>query len=48
MNEFVFYLAAGLTLGFYGGFFGPGVGSFWAIAFVGIGYNLKKATGYTR
>jgi len=45
----VFYLIAGLTLGFYDGFFGPGVGSFWAIAFVaGLGYNLKKATGYTK
>jgi uncharacterized protein len=49
MSEFVFYLLAGLSLGFYGGFFGLGIGSFWAIAFViGIGYNLKKATGYTK
>jgi hypothetical protein len=49
MKEMVFYLIAGLTLGFYDGFFGPGVGSFWAIAFVaGLGYNLKKATGYTK
>lgn len=45
----VFYLLAGLLLGFYDGFFGPGVGSFWAIAFVaGLGFNLKKATGYTK
>jgi len=49
MKEMVFYLIAGLTLGFYDGFFGPGVGSFWAIAFVAaLGYNLKKATGYTK
>jgi uncharacterized protein len=49
INEMVFYLIAGLGLGFYDGFFGPGVGSFWAIAFVaGLGYNLKKATGYTK
>jgi uncharacterized membrane protein YfcA len=49
MNENIFYLIAGLTFGFYDGFFGPGVGSFWAIAFVvGLGYNLKKATGYTK
>ena len=49
IKEMVFYLIAGLTLGFYDGFFGPGVGSFWAIAFVaGLGYNLKKATGYTK
>jgi uncharacterized membrane protein YfcA len=49
MNELAFYLIAGLTFGFYDGFFGPGVGSLWAIAFVaGLGYNLKKATGYTK
>ena len=44
-----FYLVAGIPLGFYDGFFGPGVGSFWAIAFVmGLGYRLTKATGYTK
>ena len=49
MKARVFYFVAGLGLGFYDGFFGPGVGSFWAIAFVaGLGYNLKKATGYTK
>ena len=49
MKEMIFYFIAGLTLGFYDGFFGPGVGSFWAIAFVAfLGYNLKKATGYTK
>jgi len=49
MNENLFYFVAGLGLGFYDGFFGPGVGSFWAIAIViGLGYNLKKATGYTK
>jgi uncharacterized protein len=45
----LFYSIAGLCLGFYDGFFGPGVGSFWAIAFVVlIGFDLKKATGYTK
>ena len=49
MNTMVFYFIAGLGLGFYDGFFGPGVGSFWAIAFVAmLGYNLRKATGYTK
>ena len=49
MTEFVFYFFAGLILGFYDGFFGPGSGSIWAIAFVaGLGYNLTKATGYTK
>jgi uncharacterized membrane protein YfcA len=44
-----FYLVSGLALGFYDGFFGPGVGSFWAIAFViGMGFHLTKATGYTK
>lgn len=45
----VFYLVAGTALGFYDGFFGPGVGSFWAIAFITLlGFNLQRATGYTR
>ncbi|MHB1050885.1 MAG: TSUP family transporter [Bacteroidota bacterium] len=44
-----FYLAAGISLGFYDGFFGPGVGSFWAIAFMVLaGYEIQKATGYTK
>ena len=45
----IFYLVAGLGLGFYDGFFGPGVGTFWAIAFVlGRGFDLTTATGYTK
>lgn len=45
----LFYLIFGTTLGFYDGFFGPGVGSFWAIALVVmLGFNLTKATGYTK
>jgi uncharacterized membrane protein YfcA len=44
-----FYIAFGLGLGFYDGFFGPGVGSFWTIAFVaGQGFNFTRATGYTK
>ncbi|HYD98706.1 MAG TPA: TSUP family transporter [Alphaproteobacteria bacterium] len=44
-----FSLGMGLLLGFYDGFFGPGTGSFWAIAFVVLlGYNLKKATAHTK
>ena len=39
----------GISLGFYDGFFGPGVGSFWAVAFVlGLGFDLRTATGYTK
>jgi len=45
----LFFVVAGLSLGFYDGFFGPGVGSFWAMAFVyGLGLNLTKATGATK
>lgn len=44
-----FFVVAGLALGFYDGFFGPGVGSFWAMAIVfGLGLNLTKATGATK
>jgi hypothetical protein len=39
----------GAGLGFYDGFFGPGTGSFWAIAFVLVlGFNLTKATAHTK
>ena len=44
-----FYLIAGPALGFWDGFFGPAVGSFWAMAFVSLmGYDFVKATGYTK
>jgi hypothetical protein len=39
----------GLSLGFYDGFFGPGVGTFWVMAYViGLGFSLTRATGYTK
>jgi uncharacterized protein len=44
-----FFTAFGLGLGFYDGFFGPGTGAFWAIAFVTVqGQNFVKATGHTK
>jgi uncharacterized protein len=44
-----FYVVMGLALGFYDGFFGPGTGAFWSLAFMlGLGFNLTKATGYTK
>jgi uncharacterized membrane protein YfcA len=44
-----FYLVAGLSLGFYDGFLGPGTGSFWTMAYMlGLGFNLTKATGRTK
>jgi uncharacterized membrane protein YfcA len=49
LSPFIYYAIFGLSLGFYDGFFGPGVGSFWAIAFVLLlGFHLTKATGYTK
>lgn len=45
----IFYLVVGLAIGFYDGFFGPGTGSFWTIAFVTLlGLNLKSATARTK
>ena len=45
----LFYLLFGCLLGFYDGFFGPGTGSFWTIAFVlWLGFDLKKATAHTK
>ncbi len=36
-------------IGFYGGFLGPGMGSFFAIAFTSLrGYNLRRATAHTK
>jgi hypothetical protein len=45
----LFHLAFGLLIGFYDGFFGPGTGTFWAMAYVlGLGFNLTKATAHTK
>jgi uncharacterized protein len=45
----VFYVVFGLLLGFYDGFFGPGVGSFWTIAFVTLlGHDFVRAAGHTK
>lgn len=44
-----FFTVFGLGLGFYDGFFGPGTGSFWTIALIGVqGQNFLKATAYTK
>lgn len=44
-----FYAIFGLAIGFYDGFFGPGTGNFWTIAFVILlGLNLKSATAHTK
>lgn len=44
-----FALIAGGGVGFYDGFFGPGAGSFYALAFVMLwGLNLAKATAHAK
>ncbi len=49
MGTLPFYLVFGLGIGFYDGFFGPGTGSFFAVAFVLLlGYELRKATAATK
>src|SRR5207302_97821 len=49
MTRVWFDAAFGLLIGFYDGFFGPGTGTFWTMAFMlGLGFNLTKATGYTK
>jgi uncharacterized protein len=49
MRQTPFYLLFGLGIGFYDGFFGPGTGSFWAMAFVMcLGFNFTRATAHTK
>ena len=44
-----FNLWIGLGMGFYGGFFGPAMATFFAMAFIGLlGYNSRKATAHTK
>ena len=44
-----FGILAGLILGGYDGFFGPGTGSFWMLASVVLlGLDLRQATGWTK
>lgn len=45
----VFFVGAGLVLGFYDGFLGPGTGSFWTLSLVAImGMNFLRATATTK
>ncbi|MCD8482213.1 MAG: TSUP family transporter [Verrucomicrobia bacterium] len=49
MSLMVFSCTFGFGIGFYDGFFGPGTGSFFALAFVTLlGFNLLKATAHTK
>ena len=45
----MFAFTAALSVGFYDGFFGPGTGSFFALAFVSLmGFGLAKATAHAK
>lgn len=45
----LFAFTAALGVGFYDGFFGPGTGSFFALAFVSLaGFGLAKATAHAK
>ena len=49
MSAPAFFVVAGLGLGFYDGFFGPGTGSFWTVALVLVlGQDFLGATGHTK
>lgn len=49
LSKETFFLIFGSLLGFYDGFFGPGVGAFWAMAFMSLlGYEIRKATAHTK
>ena len=44
-----FHITFGLLIGFYDGLFGPGTGTFWAMAYVMfLGYDLTQATAHTK
>lgn len=49
LSHKAFALTLGTGLGFYDGFFGPGVGSFYALAFISLaGMGLRRATAHTK
>ena len=49
VRDYVLAATAGLVIGFYDGFFGPGTGTFLAFAFVWLfGFGFARATGNTK
>jgi uncharacterized protein len=49
LSPWLFAALFGIMIGFYDGFFGPGTGTFWAMAYVVVmGCNLTKATAHTK
>ena len=49
LKQKTFNLLAGFSVGFYGGFFGPGMGAITALIFaVFLGYNIRRATAHAK
>lgn len=49
ISKHTFAPVVGGGIGLYGGFFGPGMGSFFAVAFASLqGFNMRKATAFTK
>lgn len=49
MTTKAFMIGGGLVIGFYNGFFGPGVGSIWMLAFIALlGLTVKEASIATK
>jgi uncharacterized membrane protein YfcA len=49
MSQNTFAPVIGGGIGLYGGFFGPGMGSFFAVAFASLrGFNMRKSTAFTK
>jgi uncharacterized protein len=49
LGDTAFGLAIGTSVGFYDGFFGPGTGTFFAMAHVALlGYGLTRATAHSK
>ena len=44
-----FHALFGVVIGFYDGFFGPGTGTFWTVAYMLVlGFNMTRATAWTK
>lgn len=49
IGDVLFAVLIGFGIGFYDGFFGPGTGSFFALAFVALlGFSLARATAHAK
>lgn len=49
LSQNAFHLVFGVIIGFYDGIFGPGTGTFWAMAYVMfLGFDLTQATAHTK